>query len=367
MVAIQKRKIGYVVYTLINGVRTTVYVGKGSKMDYVKNVATILGRIKDHLENDKAFSDSFWSMFDELGISLKIRRKLEKKGLLGTPVPHTLGELMNAYTDVRNSRDLSETTMAHDAITMRHLLAFFPEKTDLRNIKFTNIEEWRQYLLRSGFSEATTTLYLRIAGTMWRWAIKKKYLTESPFEGVKYGKMTTKKKFHIDMETYRKLLDQCPSQLWRTLLALCRIGGLRNDSETMALTWEDVLWEKNRMRVYAKKTDTWRETPLFPELRCELEALYNESPTKSGLVLAGLPKKSRQVEVVLKMIENAGLQRWERLFHNMRKSRVDDLIQARGPGLAAQYLGHSPNTALKHYFSPSDDDFRDAANFKTER
>jgi len=31
----------------------------------------------------------------------------------------------------------------------------------------------------------------------------------------------------ISMEDYAKLLDACPNQDWRTLIALARIGGLR--------------------------------------------------------------------------------------------------------------------------------------------
>ena len=44
----------------------------------------------------------------------------------------------------------------------------------------------------------------------------------------------------ISREEYAKLLDACPNQEWRTIIALARIGGLRCPSELKQLRWPDV-------------------------------------------------------------------------------------------------------------------------------
>ena len=37
------------------------------------------------------------------------------------------------------------------------------------------------------------------------------------------------------MDEYAKLLDACPNQEWRTIIALARVGGLRYSSELQRL------------------------------------------------------------------------------------------------------------------------------------
>ena len=64
----------------------------------------------------------------------------------------------------------------------------------------------------------------------------------------------------------------CPNTDWRTIVALCRYGGLRCPSEVLTLKWADVDWEHGRFRVHSPKTEHHpgkevREVPLFPELR----------------------------------------------------------------------------------------------------
>ena len=78
------------------------------------------------------------------------------------------------------------------------------------------------------------------------------------------------------MEEYVQLLDACPNQDWRTIMALARIGGLRCPSELQQLRWSDINWEQNRFLVRSPKMERHegkqeRIVPLFPELREELD------------------------------------------------------------------------------------------------
>ncbi len=94
--------------------------------------------------------------------------------------------------------------------------------------------------------------------------------------------MNTARAFYVTREATEKIIAACPDAEWRLIVALARYGGLRTPSETFALTWADVDWEHNRIRVPSPKTacHAGRESrmlPLFPELRPHLEAVFDEA------------------------------------------------------------------------------------------
>ncbi|MDO5577084.1 MAG: hypothetical protein Q4F84_08390 [Fibrobacter sp.] len=65
--------------------------------------------------------------------------------------------------------------------------------------------------------------------TVFQWSVKKGYLEKNPFlevEEVEKGSYVNKSRERfISLETYQRLLDACPDQEWRVIIALCRIGG----------------------------------------------------------------------------------------------------------------------------------------------
>ena len=108
-------------------------------------------------------------------------------------------------------------------------------------------------------------------------------MKENVFLHVPRGSFINKDREHfVSIPDYRRLLDACPDQEWRTLLALCRIGGLRNPSETLQMRWIDINWEQNKVLVRSPKTEHHegkesRLIPLFPELREELEKQFEQA------------------------------------------------------------------------------------------
>lgn len=61
------------------------------------------------------------------------------------------------------------------------------------------------------------------------------------------------------------LLDACSNWGWRTLIAFCRLAGLRR-GEALNLTWHDIGWQKHRLTVIAEKTGKRRVVPIEPKL-----------------------------------------------------------------------------------------------------
>ncbi len=192
----------------------------------------------------------------------------------------------------------------------------------------------------------------------------------NPFEGIPRGSFVNEKKRQfISMEWYLKLLDACPDQTWRTLLSLCRFGGLRNPSETLRLQWSDVNWEKERLKITSPKTEGHRGhesrvIPMFPELREELERQFEQAePVGCPFVIDHWRDTAANLRTHFqRIIFRAGLTQWPDLFQNLRRSRDIELSSEYPAHIAAEWMGHSPQVAMKYYLFATDDDFERAVN-----
>lgn len=216
------------------------------------------------------------------------------------------------------------------------------------------------------YSEASISTRIQDVRTVVNWAITKGYVNNNVFSKVKKGSTINKKREHfISREDYQKLLNACPGQTWRTLITLCRIGGLRNPSETSILKWEDINWENGRVTVHSPKTEHHKNKgsriiPLFRELREELEKQRIELPDPE-FVINNKFFKSNNRNQLKKIIENAKLEVWPRIFHNFRGSRSNELFSEFPAHVASEWLGQSLKVAQEHYLHAIDDYF-DVAN-----
>jgi integrase len=127
---------------------------------------------------------------------------------------------------------------------------------------------------------------------VFRAAVKRKLIASNPFADV-LGRAvpTTERQRFVTREETGLLLEACPNVDWRVIVALCRFGGLRSPSEVLSLRWQDVNWERQRMRVRSPKTEhhvgkASRETPLFPELAAVLTEAFEAAPEGAVYVVA---------------------------------------------------------------------------------
>ena len=170
------------------------------------------------------------------------------------------------------------------------------------------------------------------------------------------------------MELYAKLLDACPNQEWRTIIALARIGGLRCPSELHQLRWADIHWAESRFLVHSPKTERYeghreRLVPLFPELRAELERHFSLDETKgSEFVIEHYQNTCWNLHHPFStMVRRAGLERIIRPFDNMRMSRSNEVRAKWGELKESLWIGHSGKVMKDHYALLSDEEYADAA------
>jgi integrase len=137
--------------------------------------------------------------------------------------------------------------------------------------------------------------------------------------------------------------------------------------EGRLLRWQNIDWENGRLLVSCQKTKGYegkelRITPLFPELRRELEAWRAAAPADREFILkpAVSPKTNLRTGLI-KILKKAGIKPWPKLYQNLRSSRVAELRnQGFRENVVARWLGHSVKVADEHYDQITDDQFRRA-------
>ena len=106
-----------------------------------------------------------------------------------------------------------------------------------------------------------------------------------------------------------------------------------------------------------------REIPLFPELRPYLEEAFELAEAGgSPFVITRYRDAAGNLRTeLLRIIRRAGLEPWERMFHNLRASRQNELAAKLPIHIVCAWIGNSALIAQKHYLTVTDADFEAAA------
>ncbi len=97
---------------------------------------------------------------------------------------------------------------------------------------------------------------LQFATMIFRAALRRRLIAESPFADVSIKASMPNRERFITPEETAKLLDACPNHHWRAIVALARYGGLRCPSEVLSLRWQDIDWEAGRIVVHVAQDGT---------------------------------------------------------------------------------------------------------------
>ena len=280
----------------------------------------------------------------------------------------TLGDFLDRYFATMTAKESTRTFYGH---TRRNLETFFGRSRPIRDIRPADADAWRASLVENEkLSAATVARRVIAARTMWRKAMRWRLTSENPFEGVKAGHQANEsRKRFVSKEEIGKVLDSAPDAQWRAVIALARYGGLRTPSETFALRWGDINWERGTILVSCPKLAhneafASRVVPLFPELQEPLLALFEQAEPGTEYVIDRSRFGSGNLRTQFtKIIKAAGLKPWPRLFHNLRASRESELMREYDLATVCKWIGNSPAIAARHYATSIDlnADFRRAA------
>ena len=259
--------------------------------------------------------------------------------------------------------DRKAATVVNYTSTETRLYDFFGADEPVIRVTEERALAFRKYWLSRGKAPATVSGYIKNLRQVWKFGAQIGVVGENPWLAVpRDSQKNPVRNFYVTPEMYEALLDACPDQDWRTLLALCRIGGLRCDSETSRVRWVDVNWEKKTLLVHSPKTERYegrgiRVIPLYPELERELSASWLRAEEGAEFVLPRLRTRMNLRMQMTRIIFHAGLCPWERVFNNLRASRATELQQQFPAHVVAAWMGHSPEVAAGHYLMVRPDDF----------
>lgn len=295
------------------------------------------------------------------GLSDELHARVAAHGLVEprqAKQAHTLGELLDAFYATLDAKPASKVARLQTRPGLEAHLG--GPGRDVATITPRELAEWRVKLLEE-LSKSTANRRCKDARAIFAKAVRWKMLSESPAADLKTGKQTNSdRQVFVPRETVAKVMRAAPDLEWRLLIALGRYGGLRVPSEALALTWADVLWDANRIRVDSSKTGV-RFTPIFPELADLLRESFEQAEDGAVHVVAKHRNHTNLNVGLRRIIDRAGIESWPKTWHNLRASRATELAQSFPGHVAAAWLGHTEAIADMHYRMVRDEDFDRAA------
>ena len=346
-----------------NGKRKTLRLGKLSKRQ-CETVKSYVERLVASATSGDAIDPDTRQWLRR--ITTELHDKLANVGLVQHMSRAPLGQFIDEFIEGRV--DLKAATVKQLRQTQANLVSFFGASCPLSKITKADAEDWARWLTdHEGLGENTKARRVGRARQFFNRALKQGVIYQNPMHGIKCTVGSDESRFHfVSMADYEKLLDAAPDAQWRAIIALSRIGGLRCPSEILALRWDHVLWDQDRLVVPTPKLAhidgrASRVAPLFPELRRGLNELWDQTAPGTAYVINRYRDASQNLRTTFsKIVRRAGLEPWGKPFQNMRASRSTELEDQFPTHVAAKWLGHSPKVARKHYHMVHDEHFERA-------
>lgn len=298
-----------------------------------------------------------------------IKDKLEKAGLSDvTEKVSTVGELV---TNFMSKFGGESGTKRNNNVAFDNLKQFFGENRLLLSITSGDALEYRNYLCNRGgrkggpLGQASVAGQLKRAKTLFLFAIRKKWLTDFPFEEVVSGSQSNPDRyFEVLPEVSEEILENFRTFDDKLIFALSRYGGLTLPSEARELKWEWVDWEKERFKVYKPKVKQhshkrYREVPIFRELRPWLEKAFELADPGAVYVCPALQSSTGQAFTsrLKKVLRRLKIEPWPRILQNLRATRSNEVEREFGGKCESAWIGHSQKVAQENYLVASDSDY----------
>ena len=330
--------------------------------------------IRSHVEHLADLSAAGLPIDGELSAWLdKIGKKLSNQiaalGLIAPRESAKLAAFLDGY--IKGRTDVRPNTIRNFKNTRGKLVEKLGAERELRTITTGDADQWRQWLVQSEYSGAVVSKAVKHARQFFNVALRGGLVASNPFADVKAGGERNDERLRfIDRATIAKVLDACPNNEWRLIVALARFGGLRTPSETLGLKWGDIDWGNHRMTVASPKTarqgKPYRIVPLFPELRPLLDEAYDVAPDRTLYVVSRYRDNDQNLRTHFeRIIKRAGVVAWPRLFHNLRASRQTELTDQFPAHVVSSWLGNSPAVAERHYLKTTEEHFQRASSDAT--
>ena len=365
----------YQIDFFLHGARKTLSLGSRFTAKQVESIRTAVEDITAVIETGGRVGRTTAGFIADMTADL--RSRFIRAGLLVEPELKTNGELWAAWLKKVELSRKPGTVASYEAVEKR-FFRFFSRDTHPAAITVEDAEAWAAALKTANYAGPTIGSSIRGASIVFNWAVEREIIEKNPFKHIQRPPANNPDRaLYIPMDWYEKMLDACSrmgwsrerAQEWRTLLALCRIIGIRGPSEMRGLTWGSVNEEERSITIHSPKTEHHpgkesRVVPLFPMLKVELVHQRIIADTgKDSYILPYIRTVTVTTinRVMKRLAERAGLPVTKRIFpQNMRVSASNDIADGFGWVKEAAWVGHANEVARKHYFTVTDADFQRA-------
>ena len=272
-------------------------------------------------------------------------------------------------TYIEGRTDLDSTTIVKFQNTRDWTVRYFGAKCLLSSISPAKFESWMRWMThskdesRKALAISTANKHAKRLRQMLAFAVKMRLIKENVGQEVRIGdEANEERKFYIDRPTSTLVLDACPNLEWKLIFALARYCGLRCPTEIQGLKWSDVHWDSNRLRIDSKKTGL-RFCPIFQQVLPLLQAAFDAAKEGTVYVVQHRGQTANLRTHMLRIIEQAGVKPWPKLFVNLRSSCRTDLEDTFREAVINAWIGHSTRIGQKHYSQVRPSDWEAAAGF----
>lgn len=206
-------------------------------------------------------------------------------------------------------------------------------------------------------SRASVSRGSRTVRAIFEFGVRLRWLADNPFMHVRsQGEVNEDRWWYVTPALVDAIVDRCADPELRAMIALSRYATFRGPSEFGQLRWQDIDWSVPSIKITAPKTNRYvggllRVSPLEGKALLEMQSLWDRAegdpevfPRLGGASSSDL---SSRVEGLCRKI---GVALWEKPWTNMRASCETDWQRA-GHQIfdTSEWMGHSPEVALKHY------------------
>jgi len=281
----------------------------------------------------------------------------------------TLGELLAKYREnYRHQRSFYSSK----AYCLEVFKEYFGEETKLANIRYVDLETYRNHLREKLTKKGT----LRTQGTINREmsnlrhifskAFEWEMIEQNPFAKGKSLtiKDSTKRLRYLTEEEITRLLDKCVNDYTRDIVTVILNTGMRR-GEVLSLKWEQVS-KDGFIYLDKTKTDESREIPINDDLAESLRDIRQRNQLRSEYVFCD--SKGKPYGQIRKSFDaslrRAGIKDFR--FHDLRHTFASHFVM-RGGSLKdlQEILGHATMTMTLRYAHLSQEHKKKAVNLLT--